>query len=98
VTAIDLLAWTQTMLLDGDLALAEPKALRYRLLHVAARITHGTRRNWQALSRSTHAGPMTTSTGTSGLPTPIAGPVLWSKQVADSRSSRIGPASRVTSC
>ena len=38
--AIDLLAWTQTMLLhDGDLAKAEPKKLRYRLLHVAARIT-----------------------------------------------------------
>jgi hypothetical protein len=46
LTAIDLLAWTQTILLDGELAMAEPKALRYRLLHVAARITRGARRTW----------------------------------------------------
>ncbi len=39
LTGIDLLAWTQHLLLDGELALAEPKKLRYRLLHVAAR-TH----------------------------------------------------------
>ncbi len=35
LVGIDLLAWTQTLLLDGELALAEPKKLRYRLLHVA---------------------------------------------------------------
>jgi Transposase DDE domain group 1 len=39
LTGIDLLAWTQMLLLDGELATAEPKRLRYRLLHVAARIT-----------------------------------------------------------
>jgi DDE family transposase len=39
----DLLAWTQTMLLDDELARCEPKALRYRLLHVAARLTRGQR-------------------------------------------------------
>jgi len=40
--ALDLLAWTQALLLDGALASAEPKTLRYRLLHVAGRITqHG---------------------------------------------------------
>lgn len=33
-----LLAWTQQLCLDGDLARAEPKTLRYRLLHVAARL------------------------------------------------------------
>jgi hypothetical protein len=44
--ANDLIAWTQTTLLNGDLAKAEPKALRYRLLHVAARITRGQRRTW----------------------------------------------------
>jgi hypothetical protein len=44
LTAIDLLAWTQHLLLDGDLARAEPKTLRYRLLHVAARITRSARR------------------------------------------------------
>jgi hypothetical protein len=44
LTAADLIAWTQTTLLDGELAKAEPKLLRYRLLHVAARLVHGQRR------------------------------------------------------
>jgi hypothetical protein len=44
LTGIDLLAWTQHLLLDGALAVAEPKTLRYRLLHVAARITRSARR------------------------------------------------------
>ena len=44
LTGIDLLAWTQALLLDGELAAAEPKKLRYRLLHVAARITRTARR------------------------------------------------------
>jgi hypothetical protein len=43
LTGIDLLAWTQALLLDGGLAAAEPKKLRYRLLHVAARITRTAR-------------------------------------------------------
>lgn len=48
LTAADLIAWTQTMLLqDGtELAAAEPKKLRYRLLHVAARITRGQRNTY----------------------------------------------------
>ena len=46
LTAYDLIAWTQTILLDGDLAVCEPKTLRYRLLHVAARITRGQRQRW----------------------------------------------------
>jgi len=43
--AVDLLAWTQTTLLHdvAALAKAEPKTLRYRLLHVAARLTRGAR-------------------------------------------------------
>lgn len=41
---IRLLVWTQALLLDGELATAGPKKLRYRLLHAAARITHGGRR------------------------------------------------------
>jgi hypothetical protein len=45
--AVDLLAYAQTLLLhDTGLARAEPKTLRYRLLHVAARLTHGQRRRW----------------------------------------------------
>ncbi|MCP3975985.1 MAG: IS1380 family transposase [bacterium] len=38
VIASNLLAWTQLLCLDADLAKAEPKTLRYRLLHVAARL------------------------------------------------------------
>ncbi len=44
--AVDLLAWLRHLTLDGDLARAEPKTLRYRLLHTAARITHGQRLRW----------------------------------------------------
>jgi Transposase DDE domain group 1 len=52
LTAIDLIAWTQTILLTGDLARAEPKALRYRLLHVAARLTRGARRTRLRIDRT----------------------------------------------
>ena len=44
LAAVDLLAWTRVLLLDGELATAEPKKLRYRLLHAAARLTRGGRR------------------------------------------------------
>jgi hypothetical protein len=46
LTAIDLLTWTQSLLLADSpaLARAEPKTLRYRLLHVAARLTRSARR------------------------------------------------------
>jgi len=36
--AQDLIAWTQNLCLDGELARSEPKRLRYRLLHVAGRL------------------------------------------------------------
>jgi hypothetical protein len=36
--AQDLIAWTKQLCLDGELARSEPKRLRYRLLHVAARL------------------------------------------------------------
>ncbi len=42
--ACDLLAWLRLLALTGDLAKAEPKTLRYRLLHTAARLVHGQRR------------------------------------------------------
>jgi hypothetical protein len=42
--AHDLIVWTQALALDGELAKAEPKRLRYRLLHVAGRLAfHGRR-------------------------------------------------------
>jgi len=45
--AADLVAWTRLLGCTGDasgLAACEPKALRYRLLHTPARLTHGARR------------------------------------------------------
>ena len=52
LAAQDLLCWTQALLLDGHLAVAEPKTLRYRLLHVAARIVHHARHRILRLQRS----------------------------------------------
>ena len=51
--AADLLALAQTMLLtdEPDLHRAEPKTLRYRLLHTAARITRGQRRVFLRLAQ-----------------------------------------------
>lgn len=42
--ANDLLSWLKLLCLDGPLAKAEPKTLRYRLLHTAARIIRGQRK------------------------------------------------------
>jgi len=36
--AHDLIAWTQALVLTGELQTCEPKRLRYRILHVAARL------------------------------------------------------------
>jgi hypothetical protein len=41
-----LLAWLKLLALDGDLARAEPKTLRYRILHAAARLIRGGRRRY----------------------------------------------------
>ncbi|QBI20557.1 IS1380 family transposase [Egibacter rhizosphaerae] len=42
--ALNLTTWTQALTLDGELARAEPKRLRYQLLHVAARLVRSGRR------------------------------------------------------
>ncbi|MCA1671377.1 MAG: IS1380 family transposase [Actinobacteria bacterium] len=42
--ACDLLCWLRLLCLDGPLALAEPKTLRYRLLHTAVRLVRGQRK------------------------------------------------------
>jgi hypothetical protein len=47
-----LVCWTQALLLDGDLAVAEPKTLRYRLWHVAGRIVRHARRLIVRLDRA----------------------------------------------
>jgi hypothetical protein len=50
--AHDLIVWTQALLLDGELARAEPKRLRYRLLHVAGRLAFSARRAKLHLQRT----------------------------------------------
>lgn len=50
LTAQDLLAWTKLLTLDGDLARAEPKRLRYCLLHTAAEIVRTSRQEWLRLN------------------------------------------------
>lgn len=42
--AHDLIVWTQTLALAGEIAKAEPKRLRYRLLHVAGRLAFHSRK------------------------------------------------------
>ena len=42
--AADLTAWLRLLALPAALKACEPKALRYRFLHVPARLTHGARR------------------------------------------------------
>jgi Transposase DDE domain group 1 len=41
--ACDLIAWAQALLLDGEHARAEPKRLRFRLLHTAGRLVRHAR-------------------------------------------------------
>ena len=57
--AADLLALAQSMLLtdQSELHRAEPKTLRYRLLHTAARITKGQRKVYLRLGRAPALGP-----------------------------------------
>jgi hypothetical protein len=43
LTAHDIMVFTQKLVLDGEHAAAEPKRLRYRILHVAAQITRHAR-------------------------------------------------------
>ena len=42
--AATLLAWLKLLALEGHLAKAEPKTLRYRILHTAARLARSGRR------------------------------------------------------
>lgn len=46
LTAATLLAWLRLLALDGALARAEPKTLRYRILHAAGRLARSGRRRY----------------------------------------------------
>jgi DDE family transposase len=52
LAAQDLIAWTKALSLDGELARAEPKRLRYRLLHQAGRLARSGRKTRLRLERS----------------------------------------------
>lgn len=67
MTGCVLLAWLKLLALDGDLARAEPKTLRYRLLHSAAPRARRTPQNPQdrrrlALDRRDRHRPGSAST------------------------------------
>ena len=47
-----LLAWLKLLALDGDLGRAEPKTLRYRILHAAGRLVHSGRRRYLKIAAS----------------------------------------------
>jgi hypothetical protein len=49
--AADLTAWLRLLALSGDLATAEPKLLRFKMLHVPARFVRGGRRRQLRLPR-----------------------------------------------
>jgi hypothetical protein len=50
--ACDLIAWAQQLCLDGELAKAEPKRLRYTLLHTPGRLARHARRTVLRLARN----------------------------------------------
>ena len=50
--ATTLLSWLALIALDGELARAEPKTLRYRFLHTAARLTSSGRQRHLKISRT----------------------------------------------
>jgi hypothetical protein len=52
MTACILLSWLRLLALDGKLAKAEPKTLRYRLFHTAARLVRGGRRKTLKIAAS----------------------------------------------
>jgi hypothetical protein len=59
--AQDLIAWTQALVLDDELASCEPKTLRYRLLHTAARLAFHARK---ATLRLQHTWPWASALAT----------------------------------
>jgi len=62
MTGAILLAWLKLLALDGDLARAEPKTLRYKILHAAARLVRGGRRRLVKIPSSwPWAGEITTA-------------------------------------
>jgi Transposase DDE domain group 1 len=84
MTAQVLLSWLKLLALDGDLARAEPKTLRYRVLNAAARLVRGGRRrrwkiaaNWPWADAITRAWQRITALSDPGLPARTCHCDLW---------------------
>jgi Transposase DDE domain group 1 len=65
-----LLAWLRLLALDGDLARAEPKTLRYRILHAAGRLTCSGRRRRLKISAAWPWAPVIVTAWTGSPPSP----------------------------
>ena len=59
--AATLLAWLRLLALDGPLAKAEPKTLRYRILHAAGRLARSGRRRRLKISATWPWAPAITA-------------------------------------
>lgn len=62
MTGCILLAWLNLLVLDGDLATAEPKTLRYRLLHAQPAASSAADATGPSRSPPPAPGPMTVVT------------------------------------
>lgn len=77
--AADLAAWTRLLDCTGEakvLASCEPKALRYRFLHVPARLTHSARRRRLRIPESNQSAAITITPPTYPLTHPHERPAL----------------------
>lgn len=64
-------AWLRHLALDGDLSKAEPKTLRYRVLHTAARIIRGARRRQMRIPATwPYGSPASPAHGSGSPPRP----------------------------
>ncbi|MBA3371192.1 MAG: transposase [Thermoleophilaceae bacterium] len=85
--AQDLIAWAQALCLDGELAACEPKSLRHRLLHTAARLAFHARRATLRRQRNCPGGP--SSPAPSGACAPSHSQPAPSTSVTTKRSARV---------
>jgi hypothetical protein len=90
--AQDLIAWTQRLALDGELAACEPKTLRYRPLHTAARPAFHARRATPRLQRSwPRADAPAAAFARLAAPPPPATPTPAGRPPDHHRALHIGP-------
>lgn len=99
LVAQDLLAWLRALVLEGELALAKPKRLRHRLLHVAGCLTRSARRRCLHLPRAwPWAGQLIDALTRLRSRQPVSAQglwrVVWSRHRCRRRGAPIGDRSR----